>query len=60
VSRLRVGGLHLFSGETDKCLQWLESRAATDKHQQLGKSPGVDDEGAHGIWSTPPWPTGWT
>jgi len=41
----RVGGLHLFSGETDKGRQWLESRAVTDKRQQLGKSLGVDDEG---------------
>jgi hypothetical protein len=41
----RVGGLHLFSGETDRGRQWLESRAATDKHQRLGKSLGVDDEG---------------
>ena len=41
----RVGGLHLFSGETDKGRQWLESRAATDKYQQLGKSLGVDDAG---------------
>jgi len=40
----RVGGLHLFSGETDRGRQWLESRAATDKHQRLGKSLGVDDE----------------
>jgi hypothetical protein len=40
----RVGGLHLFSGETDKGRQWLESRAATDRYQQLGKSLGVDDE----------------
>ena len=39
----RVGGLHLFLGETDKGRQWLESRAATDKYQQLGKSLGVDD-----------------
>ena len=41
----RVGGLHLFSGETDQGRQWLESRAATDKHQRLGKSLGVDDGG---------------
>ena len=41
----RVGGLHLFSGETDKGRQWLASRAETDKRQQLGKSLGVDDEG---------------
>ena len=41
----RVAGLHLFSGEADKGLQWLASRAATDKRQQLGKSLGVDDEG---------------
>jgi hypothetical protein len=41
----RVGGLHLFSGETGKGRQWLESRGATDKHQRLGKSLGVDDEG---------------
>ena len=40
----RVAGLHLFSGETDKGQQWLASRAATDKRQQLGKSLGVDDE----------------
>ena len=40
----RVGGLHLFSGETDRGRQWLESRAATDRHQRLGKSLGVDDE----------------
>ena len=40
----RVGGLHLFSGETDQGRQWLESRAATDKYQQLGKSLGVNDE----------------
>ncbi len=40
----RVGGLHLFPGETDKGRQWLESRAATDKHQRLGKSLGVNDE----------------
>ena len=40
----RVGGLHLFSGETDRRRQWLESRAATDRHQRLGKSLGVDDE----------------
>ena len=39
----RVGGLHLFSGETDMGRKWLESRAATDKYQQLGKSLGVDD-----------------
>jgi hypothetical protein len=41
----RVGGLHLFSGETDKGRQWLESRAATDRYQHLGKSLGVDDAG---------------
>lgn len=41
----RVGGLHLFSGETDQGRQWLEGRAATDKYQQLGKSVGVDDAG---------------
>ena len=41
----RVGGLHLFSGETYQCRQWLEGRAATDKYQQLGKSVGVDDAG---------------
>ena len=40
----RVGGLHLFSGETDQGRQWLESRAATDRHQRLGKSLGVDNE----------------
>jgi pyrroloquinoline quinone (PQQ) biosynthesis protein C len=40
----RVSGLHLFSGETDRGRQWLESRAATDRHQRLGKSLGVDDE----------------
>ena len=40
----RVCGLHLFSGETDRGRQWLESRAATDKHQRLGKSLGVEDE----------------
>jgi len=40
----RAGGLHLFSGETGQGRQWLAGRAATDKHQRLGKSLGVDDE----------------
>ena len=40
----RVCGLHLFSGETDRGRQWLEGRGATDKHQRLGKSLGVEDE----------------
>ena len=41
----RVGGLRLFSGETDQGRQWLESRTAMYKYQQLGKSLGVDDAG---------------
>ena len=41
----RVCGLHIFSSETDRGRQWLESRAVTAKHQRLGKSLGVDDEG---------------
>jgi hypothetical protein len=40
----RVGGLRLFSGETDQGRRWLESRAATDKHPRLGKSLAVDNE----------------
>ena len=35
---------HVFIAGTDKGMEWLESRAATDKHQRLGKSLGVDDE----------------
>jgi len=34
----------VFIAGTDKGMEWLESRAATDKHQRLGKSLGVDDE----------------
>jgi hypothetical protein len=41
----RSGGLHLFSGETGRGRQWLESRAATDKYQQPGKSRCMDDAG---------------
>ena len=40
-----VGGLHIFTDETDKGREWLAGRAATDRHQRLGKSLGVEDEG---------------
>jgi hypothetical protein len=40
----RVGGLHIFSGETERGTEWLAARAATAKHQRLGKSLAVEDE----------------
>ena len=40
----RVGGLQLFSGETDQGRQWLESRALAGKGQRLGRSLGIEDE----------------
>jgi hypothetical protein len=39
-----VGGLHVFTTNTDKGRQWLASWAATAKYQRLGKFVAEENE----------------